>query len=428
MTMQYISKEAIDRYFGDKPMLELQYVPASFLLIHKIYRKKKSGKILFEGDKMIRVVLVDDEQYALDMLEILLREIGNVVVVGKYKNPLNAIEEIGKQQADAVFLDIEMPGLKGNDAARAIQAINPNMHIVFTTAYAAYAIEAFEIKVLDYLLKPIRIERLNHSVKRIEEAMTKQGVEVSEEPMIFCMGDFSVYIGNMELSWRTTKEKELCAFLVHQCGQAIDQAVIMEALWPESNMEKARSYLYTCIWQLRKNMRVSGLPITVNKVGKRYSIDVVNMTCDVTELEQLLNKTLEEQGMDVCQLERIVELYKGDYMGTCDFRWALGKKEQLSAKYIKALRKLYLLFKKNSQPSSALDCLKRIVTLSPDSEKDGRELIQLHMEAGNRNEAMKAYRQLEQVVRDRMDFELEEETVNLYRLLVSSDSGRRSVL
>lgn len=377
---------------------------------------------------MIRVVLVDDEQYALDMLEILLREIGNVVVVGKYKNPLHAIEEIGNLRADAVFLDIEMPGMKGNDAARAIQAINPYMQIVFTTAYAEYAIEAFEIKALDYLLKPIRIDRLNHSVKRIEEAMILCGAQASEEPMIICMGDFSVPIGNTELSWRTTKEKELCAFLVHHLGQAIDQAVIMEALWRESNIEKARSYLYTCIWQLRKNMRASGLPITVNKFGKRYSLDIGNMACDVTELEQLLNTTLEEDGLGVGRLERIVALYQGDYLGAADFRWALGKKEQLSAKYVQALRKLYLLFKENRQPSSALDCLSCIVTVSPDSEKDGRELIQLHMEAGNRNEAMKAYRQLEQAVRDRMDVELEEETVNLYRLLVSSDTGRRSGL
>jgi two-component system LytT family response regulator len=377
---------------------------------------------------MIRVVLVDDEPYALDMLEILLRENGNVVVVGKYKNPLYAVEEIGNLRADAVFLDIEMPGMKGNDAARAIQAINPNMHIVFTTAYMEYAIEAFEIKALDYLLKPIRIERLNHSVKRIEEAMILRGAGASAEPMITCMGDFSVPIGDTELSWRTTKEKELCAFLVHHLGQAIDQAVIIEALWREFNTEKARSYLYTRIWQLRKNLRASGLPITVNKIGKRYSIDIGNMAYDVNELEQLLNKTLEEDGLDAGRLERIVALYQGNYMGACDFRWALGKKEQLSAKYVQALRKLYLLFKENSQSSSALDCLKRIVAVSPDSEKDGRELIQLHMEAGNRNEAIKAYRQLEKAVRDRMDVELEEETLNLYRLLVSSDSGSRSGL
>jgi two-component SAPR family response regulator len=148
------------------------------------------------------------------------------------------------------------------------------------------------------------------------------------------------------------------------------------------------------------------------------------MICDVTELEQLLNRTLEEEGLDAGRLEQIVALYQGNYMGACDFRWALGKKEQVSAKYVQALRKLYLLFKENSQPSSALDCLKRIVALSPDSEKDGRELIQMHTEAGNRNEALRAYRQLEQAVRDRMDVELEEETVNLYRLLVSSDSER----
>ncbi|WP_282936159.1 response regulator [Paenibacillus sp. RC67] len=380
---------------------------------------------------MIRVVLIDDEEHALDMLEIMLRELGNVDIVGKYMNPLKAVEDIKQQQVDAVFLDIEMPGMKGVDVARIIQTTHPGLHIIFTTAYAEYAIEAFEIHSLDYLLKPIKQERLHHSVKRIEEAVIGRsgGREEIEGPRICCMGGFSVQLGKNEsaqLSWRTNKEKELCALLVHRSGQTVESAAIMEALWPESNAEKARTYLHTCISLLRKNIRESGLPLAVHKTGNGYSLDCGSLVCDATELEQLLDKTLEETGLGVQRLERIMALYKGDYLEDCDFIWAFLRREKMADKYAQALRKLSQFFKSNGQFSYALECLRRIVAISPDSEQDSRELMKLHMEMGERKEAIKVYRQLELEVRERLNVELEQETVGLYQQLTSPNFRIRS--
>lgn len=381
---------------------------------------------------MIRVVLIDDEEHALDMLEIMLRELGNVDIAGKYMNPLQAVEDIKQQQVDAVFLDIEMPGMKGVDVARVIQTAHPGLHIIFTTAYAEYAIEAFEIHSLDYLLKPIKQERLHQSFKRIEEAVMRRSVEREESdgPRIRCMGGFSVQLGNAgsaQLSWRTNKEKELCALLVHRSGQTVESVVIMEALWPESNAEKARTYLHTCISLLRKNIRESGLPFTVHKTGNGYSLDCNNLVCDATELEQLLDNTLEGTGLGVKLLERIMALYEGDYLEDCDFTWALLRREKLADKYVHALRKLSQFFRSNGQLSHVLECLRTIVSISPESEQDSRELMKLHMEMGDRKEAIKVYRQLELEVRDRLDVELEAETVGLYTQLTSSNFRVRSV-
>ncbi|MFE5320806.1 response regulator [Paenibacillus sp. NPDC056579] len=380
---------------------------------------------------MIRVVLVDDEELALDMLEIMLCELGNVDIVGKYMNPLQAVEEIKQQQVDAVFLDIEMPGMKGVDVARAIQTAHPGLHIIFTTAYAEYAVEAFEIHSLDYLLKPIKQDRLHHSFKRIEEAVAGRsgGYEESGSPRICCMGSFSVKLGQSEstqLSWRTNKEKELCALLVHRSGQTVESTVIMETLWPESNAEKARTYLHTCISLLRKNIRESGLPLTVRKTAHGYSLDCGSLVCDATELEQLLDKTLEDTGLGVPRLERIMALYKGDYLEDCDFIWAYHRRDKLADKYVHALRRLAHFFKSNDQRSYALECLRRSVAISPDSEQDSRELMKLHMEMGDRNEAIKVYRQLEHEVRERLGVELEPETAALYQQLTSSHFRIRS--
>ncbi|MEK8129013.1 response regulator [Paenibacillus filicis] len=379
-------------------------------------------------------MLIDDEEHALELLEMMLRDLGNVEIVGKYINPLLAIEDIKQHQLDAVFLDIEMPGMKGVDVARAIQAAHPGVHIIFTTAFTEYAVEAFEIQSLDYLLKPIRMERLQHSIKRLEEAVmgrgtAKEGNEGSEGPRICCMGGFSIQLGKSEttqVSWRTLKEKELCALLVHRSGQTVERAVIMEALWPESDAEKARSYLHTCISLLRKNIRESGLPLALYKTGNGYSLDCGSVVCDVSELEGLLDMTLEGKGLGVQQFEQIVALYNGDYLESCDFIWAFRRREELVHKYVHALRKLSQSFYKKSQLSYTLECLRRVVAISPDSEQDSRKLMKLHMEMGNRKEAIQVYRQLELEVRERLNIEMEQETVRLYQQLISSNYRRGS--
>lgn len=128
---------------------------------------------------MIRVMLIDDEEDALDLLEILLGQLGNVQVIGRYMNPVEAIEVIRTLQSngrespiDAVFLDNRMPGMNGMEVARAIRQMIPQMPIIFTTAHAEYAVEAFEIQSIDYLLKPFTPDRLQNAVTRVQHSMS----------------------------------------------------------------------------------------------------------------------------------------------------------------------------------------------------------------------------------------------------------------
>lgn len=152
---------------------------------------------------MIRVLLVDDEEDALNLLEILLGQIGDVEVVGRFTNPIRAIEALNTTPVDAVFLDNQMPGMTGMEAARKIRAIQPQMPIVFTTAYAEYAVEAFEIQSTDYLLKPITMSRLQHAVSRIKQAVSAVRVrpDASVHPFIRCMGAFPLGLKRRRAVW-----------------------------------------------------------------------------------------------------------------------------------------------------------------------------------------------------------------------------------
>ncbi len=118
---------------------------------------------------MIKIMIVDDEKAALDELNYMLSVYEDVDVVNTFTNPMKALEKILVVEVDVVFLDISMPEMDGFMLAEAILKLKSPPYIVFATAYDDYAINAFEINAVDYLLKPVNEDRLNMTVERIRQ-------------------------------------------------------------------------------------------------------------------------------------------------------------------------------------------------------------------------------------------------------------------
>lgn len=130
---------------------------------------------------MLRVVLVDDERLARQGIRQLLAAFPEVSVVGEAGRVSAAAELIQTEKPDAVFLDIQMPGASGFDLLSRIDAAPK---IVFVTAYFEHAARAFEVQAIDYLLKPIRPERLADTVRRLSAACQRV-----EEAVPYNLGD-----------------------------------------------------------------------------------------------------------------------------------------------------------------------------------------------------------------------------------------------
>lgn len=112
--------------------------------------------------------LVDDEPLARERLRSLIEHSGNfLTIVGESGQASEAIEQINTLKPDVVFLDIQMPGLDGFDVVSLLE--NPRPYIVFVTAYDQYAIKAFDVFALDYLTKPVRLERLQTCIDRLKD-------------------------------------------------------------------------------------------------------------------------------------------------------------------------------------------------------------------------------------------------------------------
>lgn len=123
----------------------------------------------------LSVILVDDEQLARDELSYLLREIEDVEIIGQGKNGLEAVTLIKESSPDLVFLDVQMPGLDGFGVIKKlIEKKIPLPKIVFSTAFDQYAVKAFEVSALDYLLKPFDRKRVLLAVEKARKVHDAQ--------------------------------------------------------------------------------------------------------------------------------------------------------------------------------------------------------------------------------------------------------------
>jgi len=114
---------------------------------------------------MIRAFVLDDEPLAVKRLTRMLGATGRVEIVGSTTDPHTALEFLRAHAVDVLFLDIQMPGLSGFEL---LDLIDPQPLVIFTTAYDRYALEAFDVNSIDYLLKPIDPERLDRALDKLE--------------------------------------------------------------------------------------------------------------------------------------------------------------------------------------------------------------------------------------------------------------------
>ncbi|SMC99192.1 LytR/AlgR family response regulator transcription factor [Sporomusa malonica] len=118
---------------------------------------------------MLKAIIVDDELPARDELKFLLSKLPGITVVGEADNGPAAVGLAAQHRPDVVFLDIQMRGMSGVDTALALRTATPNSLIVFATAYDEYAIKAFEVGAIDYLLKPFDGERVAAAAERLQK-------------------------------------------------------------------------------------------------------------------------------------------------------------------------------------------------------------------------------------------------------------------
>lgn len=121
----------------------------------------------------IKCIIVDDEPLAIEVLEQHIAQMPEMTLLASYQNPLEAFELLKTQQTDVVFLDIHMPLMSGIDL---LKSLPHRPHVIFTTAHRDYAVESYELEVVDYLLKPVSFPRFFQAVNKYRNLVRKSAI------------------------------------------------------------------------------------------------------------------------------------------------------------------------------------------------------------------------------------------------------------
>ncbi|WP_270165562.1 response regulator [Paenibacillus sp. SYP-B4298] len=280
----------------------------------------------------MRTILVDDEPFILEKLEHMLRQHEALEVVAAYTDPLQALEEVHSTRPDCAFLDIEMAGLNGIELAERLAAACSGLQVVFVTAYNHFASQAFDVNAIDYLLKPIRPERLHHAVNKLVQREAQLPRHPEHSCTIRCFGAFEVIVNHRPIRWSRSRARELLAYLLQHEGKWISKYKLCDELWPTYSPERALSYLQICLHALRKTLREAGCTqIVIDYSNNKYSLTVQTVDWDLRSFEEASHAFSTTGSPEAA--ERALRWCRAEYMEGEDWLWASLPRESYIIRY-----------------------------------------------------------------------------------------------
>lgn len=244
-------------------------------------------------------VTVDDERPMLQALTKAVAFSPDITAISEFSSCTKALEWVQNNHVDIAFLDISMRGMGGLTLAEKILEAQPECNIVFCTGFSEYALDAFQIHVSGYLLKPITAEAIQKEIDHIKGRKTKEKLL-----QVKCFGNFEVFAHGVPLNFKRSKSKELLAVLIDRNGAGVTAKQICTIMWQDDYDElKKINYLHQLFFDLRNALKKAGAECLLKQTGYYYSLDTERIDCDY-----------------YCFLQTGMPAFQGEYM--TQYSWA----------------------------------------------------------------------------------------------------------
>lgn len=345
----------------------------------------------------MNIAVIDDELDALELMETYLQEIPEIDEIRLYADAQVALKEIIEKPVDLLLLDINMPELDGISLAEKLLESPQSPKIIFATAYNQYAIQAFELNALDYLLKPVSFERFQKAIQRY----LMIGKEEAERPLpeqtgaaatvaVTCFGSLVIEGNGKFVKFNTSKVEELFVYLWLHKERTIEQ--ISTDVFTDFDDERAKQYLHTCIYQIRKGFKEVGLldALTISNERKSYQLQLNVSDNDQDRFIQLYDEAIQTNKIGL--FLRAISIYRGDLLQNIDRPWIVPFRETYTKKATILLERLVTLLLSENQDDIALYFAKQLAELHPLVADYTGLLLRALVAQGNIEEARMVYR------------------------------------
>ncbi|MFJ7734594.1 response regulator [Lysinibacillus sp. NPDC097231] len=339
----------------------------------------------------MNIIIIDDEKMAIDVLRFKLNRLTQfqISIKGTFTNANDALIFLEKESIDIVFLDIEMIDVHGLQVARQLTR-KPSTQIIFVTAHAQFAADAFDIEATDYLLKPVHEKRLIKALVKAQQKLQLQGDVLKEKKahLLYAHTLGSFYLLDAQhtvMKWRTRKVRELFLYLWFHQKKPILNVVIIEELWSDLEFEKAASNLHTSIYQLRKLLKEQGIKDPIQLVNNHYQLNV-EIDSDYDELIHLL----ELQRHDEPSIQQLLNCYEGDFLAEEEYPWAIQTQLRLKQGVLHVLE-MYITNTASINLLLKLNCLQKMLELDEFNENYMFLLLEFLIEQNKKQDCVKCY-------------------------------------
>lgn len=368
------------------------------------------------GGILMKTIILDDDSIALNLLKKQLEANPYLEVVGEYSNPREALNDIEDLKPDVIFTDISMPEMDGIEFAQRVEEMNEDIQIVFVTAHEGYALESYKVNTVNYMVKPISPDEMDITVNRLLKNKGKDK-KLEKQNKIYCLGRFEVY-GKDEKKikkWATAKVQEIFAYFIYKEGQEVDKWELCDILWRDYPAKKAEHNLHSSIYRLKNVLKSVGIEGIIYTQGGKYGVDFSSFTCDLWEFQSFIKTNAVVNDKNITKYEKIINLYKGEFLGNRESLWTLELNERIQRDYIQGMKDIAKYYTENKSYIKVYDYLQKIISINPFDEEAHEMIMGVYFNLGDRIGLMAYYNKLNETLEKELHIEIKESTKRLYK-------------
>jgi len=374
----------------------------------------------------MNVILIDDEKAMHLIMRKLLKKIPTVTLLGEFFSTEEALECIDRERVDLILVDINMPRENGIAFAQKMKVLHSHIQIAFVTSHKDYALEAFNLSAVDYLLKPISIERLQKTIEKAAAlknfSTSTKNQPVTNELSVFTFGTFEVRSKKGHVKFISKKSMEVFGYLLLHMGRKVSRIKLISEVFPEMPQRNAEIYLNTAMYQLRKSLEVHGYRHIVLSDNDGYELDFSIDQVDVFQLKQFFTKYPNVQPFNLEEFLVSDSMYRGELFEESGYLWAVNRTEYYRQMYFKYAFKASEILLNNGEIARAIELLNKLMRLNKWNEDVAIRLMQTYATIGNEINITQTFDEYATSLKIDLDLEVSSEVKDLFNQLIQAST------
>lgn len=269
------------------------------------------------------------------------------------------------------------------------------------------------------LLKRLKETSINMEISPhfVNESTSKLRVYFFERFTVYCMDEQN------PLQWRTKKTEELFAYFLHKENRKLSKSEICDTLWPNISPNKATTYLHTTLYNMKKGLHCAGIEIKINYTNGYYNLELPKYYSDVFEFKNILNNTFlpfdSVDDVSAANYERLVALYKGDYLSNNDYLWGFSESSFYRQQFETASLDLsqYYFFLYNYEAAKKI--LTKLINIDNLNENFHELLLKIYLNKKDYSSFIEHYTNLENLLLLELGTTPKSSIQNLYKIMLT---------